>query len=142
MRNKIAFALVAITAVFTTIGLTVADPAGAISKPDDCNRVAKADRPLCRQVGYQMPYAYATKGGNLNQVVGGKAVVYDITHQGLTKGEMRSYLRGEALNYARYAVAPGSIIVNTATMRKYIGTDAHYEVHTQGKEVAVSVVQP
>lgn len=139
MRNKIAFSV--ITAALVGIGLTITAPAGAAAKPGDCARVAKADRPLCQQVGYQLPYVYATEGG-LNQIAGGRELVHDITHQGLTKGEMRSYLRGESLNYARYGVTGTSIIVNYGTMRKHYGADAYYEVHTQGRNVDVSIVQP
>lgn len=141
MRNKIAFAFIAITAAFTTVGLTVVTPADAASKPDDCNRFAKADRVLCQVVKRQLPYTYATTEGGVNQVVDGKTLIHEITHQGLTQSEMRSYLRAEALNYARNAVTKGAIIVNTASMRKAFGPDAHYEVHTQGNDIAASIVE-
>ena len=142
MRNKIAFAFVTITAVFTTIGLTVATPADAVVKPDDCRRVATADRALCQQVKRQLPYAYATKGGNLSQVVGGKALVHEITHQGLTKGEMRSYLRGESLAYTRHVTNARVMAVDLGSLRKHFGPDARYEVTTQGKDDVISIVEP
>lgn len=135
-RTLIALAFAGVLAT-----LVLAPSAPAATKKNDCHRVAAADYKLCQQVRRQLAYAYATEGG-LNQVVGGKALVHEITHQGLTKAEMRSYLRGEALNYTRYALTGSSIIVNTGTMRKYYGADAHYEVHTQGPDVAVSIVQP
>lgn len=138
MFKKIATITVT-AALAVTVSLSVT--ATAAAKPDDCARVAKADRALCQQVKRQLPYAYATPDAGLNQIAGGKTLVRKITHQGLSKTAMHHRLHTQAVKYARYATS-GTIIVNTATMRKYFGPDAHYEVYTQGDHVAVSIVEP
>lgn len=128
-----------ITALLLAVGLPLT--AAAAPKPDDCRRVAKADWSLCQRVKGQFPYTYATDGG-LNQIVEGRVLVREITHQGLTKREMHSYLTGEAAAYRRYATGSRSIVVNLDSLRKHYGPSAHYEVHVQGKDAAVSIVQP
>lgn len=139
-RNARAFVFVLITAVATAVGLTVYAPADAATQPDDCRRVAKADRTLCAKVKAQKPYAYAVSGG-LNQVVGGKALVREITHQGLTKPEMHSYLKGEAAAYKRHVTDARTLTVDLGSLRKHYGPDAVYEVTTQGKDDVVSIVE-
>lgn len=128
MFKKIAMAFTGIIAGFgLLLGLT-STGAGAAPQPDDCNRVAKSDRALCQQVKGQFPYAYVTRGGNVAQVVSGKVLVREITHQGLTKGEMHSYLTGEATQYRRYATGSQSVVINLASLRNAYGTDAQYDV--------------
>lgn len=139
MLKKITAAIIGALAV---AGLLLAPSADATPKPDDCNRTAKADRTLCQTVKRQLAYAYATRGAGLEQVADGRALVHQLTHSGLSKNAMHKALRKETDAYARYALASGTVIVNTASMRKYFGGDAHYEVYAPGGDVAVSIVQP
>lgn len=89
----------------------------------DCKRVAVTDRALCKQVKAQTAYVYFTEGGK-SYVVNGKTLVHEITHQGLTKTEMRSYLTGEALHYAKHVTNANAVAVDLTSLRKYHGTDA------------------
>jgi hypothetical protein len=75
----------------------------------------------------QLPYAYATDSG-LNQVVSGRKLVREITHQGLTKREMHSYLVGEANAYLRHVVTARSVVLDMDSLRKHHGTDAEFVV--------------
>lgn len=128
MNNKLTAAIAgAISTAFLAVGLNLTTPATAAPKPDDCSRVAKTDRTLCAQVKRQLPYAYATESG-VAQIVDGKTLVHEITHQGLTKREMHSYLTGEAAAYKRYATGSRSVVVNLDSLRKHHGTDAQYNV--------------
>lgn len=123
MRNKLTALLAGvITTLFLAVGLTVTT-ATAASKPDSCTRVAKADRTLCAKVKRQIAYAYATEGGFV-EVPNGRALVKDITHQGLTKTEMHSYLRGEALAYKRHVTDARSVAVDLGSVLKHHGSDA------------------
>lgn len=119
--------LAAIGAALTAALLLASLPATAAPKPDDCNRVAKADRTLCQRVKAQLPYAYVTPSG-IAYTVGGKTLVREITHQGLTTREMHSYLHGEATAYREYATGSRSVVVNLASLRRHHGTDAQYTV--------------
>lgn len=105
---------VAIAGAFALFG----SPAQGAGKPDDCNRVAKADRSLCRMVQGQFPYAYATEGG-INYVVSGRKLVREITHQGLTETEMRSYLRGEAAAYRLHATGTEAVVLDLRSLKKH-----------------------
>lgn len=105
------------------LAILFAPSAQGASKPDDCNRVAASDRALCRVVKAQAAYAYATPSG-LAFVVNGRLLVKEITHQGLTKAEMRSYLRGEALSYAQHVTGARSVAVDMGSVRKYYGSRA------------------
>ena len=82
--------------------------AGAVVAPHshtgDCKRVAAADRALCRTVYRQ--HAYGVVNGTSEwSAPAGPAIVHDVTHQGLTKSEMHSYLTGEAAEYRRNVTA-------------------------------------
>ena len=134
--------IAAIAGALAAAGLLLAPSASATAKPDDCNRVATADRPLCQSVKRQLAYAYATPGAGLKQIADGRTLVHTITHSGLSKTAMHKALTKQATAYAKYAAVPGTVVVNTATMRQYFGSDAHYEVYRQGRDVAVSIVQP
>jgi hypothetical protein len=111
--------ITAITLAFVgAFALLAPSAQSAPSKADDCLRVAKVDRPLCRMVQGQFPYAYATEGG-LNYVVSGRKLVREITHQGLTKVEMRSYLRGEAAAYRQHATGTEAVVLDLRSMKKH-----------------------
>jgi hypothetical protein len=110
--------ITAITAALVGAFALVAPSAQGAGKPDDCTRVAKADQPLCRTVQGQFPYAYATEGG-INYVVSGRKLVKEITHQGLTKGEMRSYLRGEAAAYREHATGTQAVVLDLRSLKKH-----------------------
>lgn len=145
MFKRFTAITVAIAGAFALFG----SPAQGAGKPDDCNRVAKADRSLCRMVQGQFPYAYVTDGG-LNQIVSGRKLVREITHQGLTRGEMRSALRGEAAAYRKHATGTQAIVVDLGALRKHEGTDAVYTVGFEdrdgkpggAKDVRVTLVRP
>lgn len=129
MRNALTAVFSVFTTAFLAVGLSLAVPAGAAPKPDDCRLVAKADRTLCQQVRQQTAYAYVTRGGNLVYVPDGRTLVREeVTHAGLTKAEMRSYLRGYVRSYARHAVNTRSVTVDLSSLRRAYGTDAQYTV--------------
>ena len=84
---------------------TAAVPVAAVTStlPADCRRVAAADRALCAAVYKQRAYGWTTPAGDpQNWVPNGKALVKEITHQGLTKTEMHSYLTGAQFDYRFY----------------------------------------
>lgn len=93
-----------ITAVlFGLIALLTAPTAQGAAKPDDCNRVAKADRSLCQKVKAQHAYGWTDSVGNpQNWLVNGRLLVREITHQGYTKAEMRDALQGAQRDYRAY----------------------------------------
>lgn len=123
--RKIIAALVGGTLIgFATL---FAPSVQAAPKPDDCNRVAKTDRALCRAVKAQVAYAFAVNSG-INYTANGRALVHEITHQGLTKGEMHSYLAGEALTYRQHVTGTRSVAVDMNSLRTYHGTDAQWIV--------------
>ena len=103
--------ITALTATLVaTFALTSAAGSGmtptAATVADDCHRVAKADRKLCATVKAQHAYGWTTAAGDPQTwVPNGRALVREITHQGLTKGEMHAYLTGEASSYREHVTA-------------------------------------
>ena len=78
-------------------------PAASATPSGDCARVARADYSLCEAVKAQHAYGWTNNIGDpLNWVPKGKTVVREITHQGLTKTEMHSYLTGARADYRAY----------------------------------------
>lgn len=122
MRIKIAALFGMLTALFLTVGLTLAASATA-AQSGDCQRVAKADRTLCTKVRAQISYAYATDGG-FTEVPNGRALVKEITHQGLTKTEMHSALRAAARSYRLHVTGARSVAVDLGSVLKHHGSDA------------------
>lgn len=99
----------------------VTAPTAATIRTGDCYWVAPADRNLCRTVRAQHPYGWTdSKGNPQTWVPSGKALVREITHQGLTKGEMRDYLQAEARNYRDHVT---QIKINSDAVLKRCGSD-------------------
>lgn len=98
MKKIIVPAVATILAGFAFLFAPTAD---AAAKPDDCLRVAKADRTLCRRVQLQHPYGRTFDGSRYGawSDPSGKALVKEITHSGYTKREMHDELVGEASDY-------------------------------------------
>jgi len=135
-RIRLAFAGIT-TGMLGLFAITAPADAGAAPQTyRDCRLVAPTDRTLCNQVANQLPYYYATKGQNLVGIPAGSVLVTsEVTHAGLTRREMHSALVGYAQDYALHA-APGSLILDMASMRDAAGTDAQYEAgfrDTDGK---------
>lgn len=95
ISKKIAAAFAGITLGMIALWAPSAEATG---KPDDCRIVAAADRTLCARVKLQHPYGAAYGDGGWGSP-SGKVIVHEITHQGLTKGEMHDYLMAEADDY-------------------------------------------
>lgn len=122
--KKITFAFAGIT--LGMIGL-FAPTAQATGPRTDCSRVAAADRSLCRAVRAQVAYAFATEGA-LITVPNGRALVKEITHDGLTRREMHAALVGEASGYVQHVTGARSVAVDLGSLKKYHGSDAQYVV--------------
>lgn len=92
--------IAALTAAVSLSALTVTVAAGA-STPDDCTRVATADRTLCQKVKLQNPYGRTYDGKRQGAWTdpSGKTLVHRITHSGYTKRQMHEQLAGEASDY-------------------------------------------
>lgn len=123
------------------IALFTATTPGADAAPqhrDDCRIVAKNDQNLCRRVQGQLPYAYATRGGNLVYVPSGRTLVREeVTHAGLTRPEMHDALVGYARDYALHATGARSVVVDTSSLRRAYGPSAFYVVGTAPGQVSV-----
>lgn len=91
----------ALAAVALLLGLAYAPAALGASTPDDCTRVAAADRTLCQKVKLQHPYGrtYDGKRQNAWSNPSGKTIVHTITHSGYTKHQMHEQLVSEASDY-------------------------------------------
>lgn len=98
-KPRAAFLVALIAGATLSAGVT-ADAAPAPRHRGDCAIVAPADQALCRRVQRQHSYAWLTESG-YGEAVSGPVLVHEITHQGLTKPEMHSYLKGEAAMYRR-----------------------------------------
>lgn len=117
MFKRFTAITVAIAGAFALLG----SPAQGATTPDDCNRVASADRAVCRTVKAQHAYGWTdSKGNPKNWVAKGSALVKEITHQGLTKREMGDYLRGEASNYRTWVT---HVTVNMDDVMRKCGSD-------------------
>jgi hypothetical protein len=96
----------ALLGAFAVVATPTTAPVAAVTAaplPTDCKRVAVADRALCTAVYRQRAYGWTTPAGDpQNWVPNGKALVKEITHQGLTKAEMHSYLTGAQFDYRFY----------------------------------------
>lgn len=98
-----------------------APTAATIAPVSDCYRVAPADRNLCRTVRAQHPYGWTdSKGNPQTWVPSGKVVVREITHQGLTKAEMRDYLKAADSNFRGHVT---QIKINSDAVLKRCGSD-------------------
>lgn len=85
---------------------TIATSSGPIGKAHVCRKHFKGkDLTLCLSVYGQHEYGVVLPKGGSWSAPAGPAIVKDIVSQGLTKGEMRSYLEGEALNYRQNVTA-------------------------------------
>lgn len=66
----------------------------------DCAKVRPADYRLCAKVRAQHAYGWTNSHGTpMNWVPNGRALVKEITGQGLTGAEMHDYLTGAASSY-------------------------------------------
>ena len=98
-----------------------ADAAPTAAPAADCDRVAVADRNLCRTVRAQHAYGWTDSEGNPQTwVPSGKVVVREITHQGLTKAEMRDYLKAADSNFRDHVT---HIKINSDAVLKRCGSD-------------------
>lgn len=110
-------AITAVLAGFAALFMPSADAAPA----GDCHRVAAADRTLCRSVQAQHSYGWTdSKGNPQTWVPSGKVVVREITHQGLTKAEMRDYLKAADSNFRGHVT---QIKINSDAVLKRCGSD-------------------
>lgn len=117
MFKKITAAFVGLATGLAS--LLLASSGQASAKGGDCDRVASADRSVCRSVLGQHAYGWTDRNGNpMNWVVSGKVLVREITHQGLSKPEMGDALRAEARSYRDHVTA---VKFNTDWMRKVCG---------------------
>jgi hypothetical protein len=92
----------AVTVALAGLWAVLAPSAEATPK-GGCALVAAADRDMCQRVRAQHAYGWTDERGNPeNWTPNGKAVVWEITHQGYTKSEMRDALKGAARNYRDY----------------------------------------
>lgn len=125
----------ALVALFTAT--TSAEGAQRPAHRPDCSLVAKADRSLCGRVQRQHAYGAFLSTDPRTEVSGwsapnGRALVHEITHQGLTKTEMHSYLTGEAATYREWVTA---VPVNMdAIVRKCGNTDGEWIVRFQDED--------
>ena len=122
MRKIIATLGVSLTAVAF---LHAAGNATASPKAD-CDRVASADRKLCKAVRAQHAYGafydndFDASWSNPN----GRALVHEITHDGLSKAQMHDALTAYAAEYRQYVTA---VQVNMDVMVKRCGnTDGQW----------------
>lgn len=92
--------LTAIAAAALLIGVAVPVAVGASSN-NDCNRVASADRTLCRKVQLQHSYGRTFDGHREGAWTepSGKTLVHQITHSGYTQRQMHDALVAEAKSY-------------------------------------------
>lgn len=116
------FFAIAFAGILGGLGMLLAPSSQAAPNLGDCKRVAVADRALCQQVKRQVAYVYFTEGGTAG-VAKGSVLVREITHQGLTKREMHSYLTGEALAYAQHVTQANAVAIDLTSLRKHHGSD-------------------
>lgn len=104
MRMTTTKAATGITALFIGTWALVGPSASADAAPlGDCGRVASADRALCKTVRAQHSYGWTDQYGDPSVwVPNGRALVKEITHQGLTQREMHAHLTGAHADYRRY----------------------------------------
>lgn len=125
MRNKIGFAFAGITAGLITLFTATTSASGAPTHRNDCDIVRKADRLLCERVKLQHPYGAAYGDGGWS-APGGKVIVHEITHQGLTAREMHDYLVMEADDYRLWVT--GVPVNMDDIVRKCGNTDGQWVV--------------
>lgn len=111
----------------------------AMAKPvkhnhlSDCKLFPAKYRPLCLKVYRQHPYGLYIAGdmGGMWSAPAGPVLVHEITHQGLTKGEMIDYLKGEALNYREAVTA---VPLNMDKLKAKCGYDGRYVVQFRDED--------
>lgn len=93
----------------------------------DCRLVAEADRKLCAQVQAQHSYgAYYGDPHAYWSNPNGRALVHELTHDGMSKGAMHTALVGYAREYREWVTA---VPVNMDAMVKRCGnTDGQWVV--------------
>lgn len=96
--------IAAIGAALTAVALLYAAGNATATPANDCDRVAAADRKLCRIVRAQHAYAFPTETG-ITEVASGKAIVHEITHGGLSKTEMHAGLSAATAGYQLHVTA-------------------------------------
>lgn len=119
---------VAFAGILAGVGILFAPTADAAAKPDDCHRVATADRTLCRLVQLQHPYGRSFDGTRYGawSNPSGKALVKEITHSGYTKREMHDELAGEA---SQYRLTVTAVPVDMDAIKRTCGnTDGYWAV--------------
>lgn len=103
--------------------LTAASP-GADAAPHptgDCTRVTQSSRALCALVSAQHAYGWTDNAGHpQNWMVNGRALVHEITHGGLTQGEMRDALTAAHRDYRTYVT---HVTFSMDAIRARCGTD-------------------
>lgn len=101
-RSRIGLAFAGIGAGLLALITPNAQASQHHNHADDCRLVAKNDRTLCARVQGQRAYGWTLGSGAVSSSPNGRTIVHDITHQGLTRGEMRTYLQGEAAQYREH----------------------------------------
>lgn len=91
----------ALAAIALLLGVAYVPTALGATTPDDCTRVATADRTLCRKVQLQHAYGRTYDGKRQGAWTNpsGKTLVHRITHGGFTKRQMHEQLAAEASDY-------------------------------------------
>lgn len=75
----------------------------AEAAPSGCNRVAPADRALCREVRAQHAYGWTDRQGTpQNWIPNGRILLKEITGQGLTPAEVHDALTGARRSYRAF----------------------------------------
>jgi hypothetical protein len=128
MRKFISLAFAGITAgMIALFGATA--QASTAKVTGDCARVAKADRKLCTAILRHHSYGAVLPGGGSTFTPNGRALVHELTHQGLTKTELHAGLRAIDADYRANVTA---VPVNMdALVRKCGNTDGRYVVSYQ-----------
>ena len=123
MRKIIA----AIGAALTAVALLHAAGNATATPANDCDRVAAADRKLCKQV--QRQHSYGSYYGDQHAYwsnPNGRVLVHELTHDGMSKAAMHTALVGYAAEYRDYVTAvPANM---DAMVRKCGNTDGQWVV--------------
>lgn len=105
MAERIGLASLALTATVMALIAAIGNTSGTAQASnghrhaDDCRLVPADVRTLCGKVRAQREYGWINPSGSMGATPNGRVVVREIVHQGLSKAEVRDYLRGAARDY-------------------------------------------
>jgi hypothetical protein len=108
MFNRIGMAFAGITAGLITTFTATTSAQGATSAHHhsaDCKIVAAADRALCLDVQRQHAYGWVNDDGAQILNPNGRALVHEITHDGMSKTQMHRALKATAAEYRDHVTA-------------------------------------